>query len=177
MARGTSFRRTSAHGPRRQVSWLFGPSGSFGALSADSVVILPLGLQFLGDDLTIVRTRGELLLYVTVAGGAAGEGFTWAFGICVVNENAAGIGVTAIPAPFDDISWDGWMVHQQGQILTPEATLTGGDAEVDRLVIDSKAMRKTHATDVLVGVLQVTEIGAGSTMNSSFQSRVLVKLP
>ncbi len=50
-------------------------------------------------------------------------------------------------------------------------------AMVERRVIDSKAMRKVHLSDVQVAVFETTEVGAGSTMFASYLSRVLTKLP
>jgi len=166
-------------GARRRVSWVFGPSGIINSISTSTNNLFSLATQLVADDLTWVRTRGELLLQL-LGGDGAGEGYQWAFGICLVTENAAGIGVTAVPAPFDDIGWDGWLVHQEGSLIQASSTFEnnsntlGGTVRVD---IDSKAMRKTHATDVMVALLQVTEIGAGSTMQAHLRSRALVKLP
>ncbi len=96
----------------------------------------------------------------------------------IVSENAAGIGITAIPTPLIDIAWDGWMVHEQGQLMAQSTALSeGGGTQSQRVKIDSKAMRKFRATDTLVAVLQVTETGDGTSMNASLKSRMLVKLP
>ena len=103
--------RGNSGSPRRNVSWAGGPQGSFGAISATTVALMGNGTQALFDNLTIVRIRGELLLYITTAGGAADEGFRWSFGMCNVSENAFNAGVASVPAPFTDIAWDGWMVH------------------------------------------------------------------
>jgi len=164
-------------GQRRSVSWVFGPTGSIGAATA-STSVFSLGLQFLSEDLTVVRTRGELLLGLSTVTSAL-DGFGQvAFGMCIVNENASGIGVTAVPSPFDDIGWDGWLVYWTGALFGVSTTVDNAEGLANvRIPIDSKAMRKTHATDVMLGVIQFsTEIGA-AVVTAKLNSRVLVKLP
>jgi len=176
MARQHGRSRFQSRGARRRVSWVFGPSGTFGTISTTSAVVSTTGLQLIAEDLTITRTRGELLLYLG-SGDAIGSGFEWAFGMAVVSENAFGIGITAVPQPFDDIGWDGWFVYERGTLEAAGASVAGDEISTQsRVVIDSKAMRKTHATDVVVAVLQVNERGT-ATMRASLVSRVLVKLP
>ena len=169
------FPRRSA--PGRRVSWSPGPSGQTGSISASSSNLFTVAVAATLDDLTLVRTRGELLVAMQIVGGAAQEGFTWAFGMCNVTENAAGIGVTAVPDPQTDVAWDGWFVHEQGSLISQGTAIDESSPTLSqRVPIDSKAMRKTHLTDVIVAVLGVTEIGAGSTMFASLTSRILDKL-
>ena len=176
--RGRSFRSPrTGNSARRRVSWSIGPSGSIN-ITASVAALFPVAAQALLDDLTLVRTRAELLVFLTLAGGASGEGFRWAFGMANVSENAAGIGATAVPSPITDIAWDGWFVHQQGQIVQVAAE---GAAQFEgphnqRVSIDSKAMRKTHATDVIVGAFETTELGAGAEMTAMLETRLLDKL-
>ena len=171
-ARHSRFQR---NGARRRVSWSLGPSGTTGVLSATGTSIFPVAAQALTDDLTLVRTRGRLLVQLITA--TASGGFQWAFGMCNVTENAAGIGVTAVPDPLDDIAWDGWFVYETGQQISVDASPSEG-AEGSQLfiVIDSKAMRKTHDTDVIVAVFAVTEVGT-ATMEANLMTRLLDKLP
>ena len=131
------------------------------------------------DDLTIVRVRGNLSVWLEVV-TAIGDGFSQVgFGICNVTENAAGIGVTAIPSPLADIAWDGWLWHQ---LITPmigfsvtEGENTGPLSQV-RFDIDSKAMRKTHNTDNIVGVAEIQgEIGT-AILQFMADTRILDKL-
>jgi len=163
---------------RRAVSWSNGPGGVLSGIVNSSSNLFPIAVQALLDDLTLVRTRGDLLVYLTVAGGAANEGFEWAFGICNVTENAAGIGVTAVPDPIADVSWDGWFVYEKGRIVSRATTLVESDNVVNcqRVRIDSKAMRKIHDTDVLVAVIATTEAGEGAAMSAGLTTRVLDKL-
>jgi len=95
----------------------------------------------------------------------------------VINENAFGVGVTAIPAPFVDLAWDGWLWHTQGNLRCVAASGIGDDIMTStRIVIDTKAMRKFKESDVLVGVIEFVE-DATAVMSAYMESRLLVKLP
>ena len=99
--------------------------------------------------------------------------------MCVVTQNAAGIGVTAIPDPVVDIAWDGWFYHAQGDIRSQGSTaaqLLTNDVSMVRHVIDSKAMRKIHLTDTIVAVLGVVETTVAVGF-AHLRTRILVKLP
>ena len=161
---------------RRRVSWTSGPIGGTGALSASGSTLFPTAQQAALDDLTIVRLHGSLLLLIDSV-AALGDGFSWSFGICVVSENAAGIGVTAVPEPLTDVAWDGWFVHEQGDLKgVTTTTMDNLGGKIERRSIDSKAMRKLHNTDVVIAVLQVVETG-DAAMRAFFRSRMLSKLP
>ena len=175
MAHARSFRSRTNAGARRHVSWDLGPSGASGNLTTSSVVVFPVASQALTDDLTVVRLRGRLQVALSIA-GSAGEGFSWAFGICNVTENAAAIGVTAVPDPQLDLAWDGWFVHEQGTLFARDSTPLDDPNLMQHIVIDSKAMRKTHRTDVIIAVFGVTETGT-ATMRADLVSRLLDKLP
>ncbi len=175
--RSTSFRRIGA--ARRQSSWIAGPFGLVSAISASSKNVYPTGTIALDSGLTVVRTRGELLVYLTTVGGAVTEGFSWALGFAIVTEQAAAIGATAIPSPITDIGWDGWYLYETGQVAitaAAEAINSASNTQVVRVPLDSKAMRKYKESDVIVAVLAVTEVGDGSVVASHLNSRVLVKV-
>ena len=179
MAYANRFRsQRTSNANRRRTTWGIGPFGTLLSISTTSNNLFPASSQALLDDLTIVRTRGELLIFLDAAGGAINEGFAWAFGMCNVTENAAGIGVTAVPNPIDDIGWDGWFVYETGTVVTRGTALEDGAlTEMIRAPIDSKAMRKTHQTDVVVALLATSEQGAGATMTAQLRTRLLDKLP
>jgi len=174
--RSTRFPRISG-ARRRKVTWSIGPQGQIASINSTSNNIFPSGSIALLNDLTIVRLRGWLNLWITTANASA-DGFQWAFGICNITENAAGVGVTAIPDPLVDVAWDGWFVYDTGWLEavnnTPIVDVSIG--VMHRLMIDSKAMRKVHATDVLTAALGVSEVGTAS-MRASLSTRVLAKLP
>ncbi len=176
-SRRSSFRRTSG-GIRRLTSWNNGPNGQIAAISADSNNLFPVIQQALQDGITIVRTRGELLVYLSVVGGAATEGFRWALGFAIVTENVFGVGATALPDPIVDAGWDGWLVYDTGWISTMSTDLQqASPTQSARVQIDSKAMRKMKNTDGLVAMFAVDEQGDGSQMNAQLTSRFLFKLP
>ena len=164
---------------RRRTGWFAGPSQDVVSLSDAGVTLWNVGQQAVDDGLTLVRVRGEVVLNLTQV-TTIGDGFeAFAFGLCIVSENAFGIGVSAVPAPLTDIAWDGWLVHSvHGHMTGQETTeVSRFPLEAIRVPIDSKAMRKFRATDTLVGVIQVgTEIGAAA-LRLSARTRMLVKLP
>ncbi len=173
--RGSRFRRTG--NTRRLTSWASGPLG-ITSLTAAGSAIIPTGSQAVENGLTLVRTRGELLVYLTTATSVL-DGFSQvAAGICVVTENAFGIGATAVPAPFTDVGWDGWLWYWTGTLKSVSTTLVNGlGLAVARVPIDSKAMRKFKATDVQIGVVEVAaEVGTAAA-RFEMVTRSLVKLP
>ena len=137
------------------------------------------GVQANLDGLTTVRIRGQFTLHLdvvtTIGDGFAGVGL----GICNVSENAFGAGVASVPHPLTDIQWDGWMWHQLlGEFDGSSTTEVGRNPmEAVRMEIDTKAMRKTRAGDLLIGVIELgTEVGA-ATLAFTSRTRVLDLLP
>ena len=175
-SRRSSFRRTSG-ASRRQSSWAIGPNGFVTGVVASSNNLFSVAAVAGQDGLTIVRTRGELLVYQTVAGGAANEGFRWALGLGIVSAAAFAIGVTAMPAPLTDIDWDGWFVYETGTVISMFTGLGESSPMQSRVVpIDSKAMRKIKNTDVVVAMLETEERGDGATLAAQLSTRMLSKI-
>ena len=168
------FPRNFVRGQRRKVSWSLGVGGPTGAITASAIVLLPVAAQALLDDLTLIRVHGEIQVSL-VSASAVGEGYNWAFGMCNVTENAFGIGVTALPDPLGDIGWDGWFVHMQGNMFARDATPLDDPNLLIHRVIDSKAMRKTHNTDVIVGIFSAIESGT-AVLRGDVRTRILDKL-
>jgi len=163
---------------RRRTGWDAGPALARSVVSSAGVTLWPTGAAAAQDGLTIVRIRGEFAINLTVV-TSAGDGFaSAAIGLCVVTGDAFAAGITAIPTPLADISWDGWMFHQLIAHLTARQTAPLNVAfSALRIPIDTKAMRKIRDTDVLVGVLEMgTEVGNASAQVSGV-TRALVKLP
>ena len=180
-------RRFTSGSTRRQTSWEGGPAtgtnGSVESLTASANLVFNTGVIALIDGLTLVRTRGEFVAYLKTA-SAAGAGYAGAFGIGIVNENAFGIGATAILAPIDDEEWDGWLYHRFFSLTAADVIDGSVSADVDainsvsaavRLEVDSKAMRKIEAEEVLFAAVQVTE-ALTATVDFAFNSRLLFKL-
>ena len=137
-------------------------------------MLFSVGRQATVDGLTIVRTRGNMLVRLQVSDGVA-SGMLFGFGMCVVTENAFGIGITAVPHPLVDEDWNGWFVHWQGQLAG--SSLSSEGVSTKRLEIDSKAMRKIKNTDVIIGVMESAGEVGSVTLAIDFISRVLFKLP
>ena len=174
-SRGLRFPRTG--GSARKTSWDIGARGGSGLLTTSITGVFGDAAQATSDGLTVVRTRGELLVQLESA-TAVGDGFRVAVGLCIVSQNAAGIGATAIPDPITDQAWDGWFWYWTGTLsamIATEAELVQTDAAVARIVIDSKAMRKIKATDTIVGAFATVESGTAG-MRLTLETRTLLKL-
>jgi len=174
---------------RRETSWSIavasGTNGSEQTISASGSTGLTQFAIATVDGITIVRLRGELLLYLLTASGAS-SGFTGAFGIGKATLQAGNIGITALPTPLDEEDWDGWLYHRYFSVMAADQ-IVGANAATNnanqnpqsaalRVEVDSKAMRKLPENNILFGALQVLEVGT-STMAMHFNSRMLLKLP
>ena len=180
--------RSASRSPRRLTSWANGPSTAAdgspqGSIGASTTVLAGTAVTALVDGLTIVRLRGELLIWLTTT-AAASEGFNGAFGIAVANNDAVAAGVGSVMTPITNENWDGWMFHRYWNVFSGGVISGGVSADQDminatsavlRLEVDSKAMRKFPASDNLYACIETVESGT-CAMNWSFNSRMLVKL-
>jgi len=178
MARALSRSRFQSRAPRRKTNWEIGP-GSDGALvtyTRSTTLTLGAGAQAALAGQTIVRMRG-LLTVALQSSVAVGTGYFGAVAIGIASADAAGVGVTALPNPIDDIGWPGWLYYQYVHAFS-----VGIDEEqwapnsMQQIVIDSKAMRKIGINEVLFASGQFTEVGV-SEMDVRLAIRTLVKLP
>ena len=106
---------------------------------------------------TIVRTR--MLFQIRSDQAAAIETQVGAFGWSVVSEQAAAIGITAIPTPVTDIGSDLFYFYQL--LFGFEQNLTDRTTDAARYVGDSKAMRKVNEDQEPVAVLELSSVGGG----------------
>ena len=113
-------RRQFSTSQRRRTGWEVGVGdiSALQSITTSSVAIVGNGLVALLDGLTLVRTRGIIQLVLTAAASPL-DGFRGAFGICIVSEDAFGIGATAVPDPVADAGWDGWLWHQFYSLMQP----------------------------------------------------------
>ena len=187
MARQRSSRGFARAPQRRLTSWFLGPGGDdlptldIQAFSSNTTLIIGSGITPLIDNLTIVRTRGHLE-FILESADALRSGFNWVAGIGIVTSDAFAVGVSAVPNPFDDADWPGWLWYASGGIHSPSSTAipTVGDQQtvVDNPIveIDSKAMRKLRVNEVMFLSVQGGETGT-AVMSVRGMTRVLVKLP
>ncbi len=162
-------------GSRRRVGWRGGPNGVIIQLGASGQQLLTnVGFSFL-DGETVVRIRGYLQLFLTLA-TSIGDGFHGAFGIALANSNAITAGIASLKTPLADDDWDGWMYHTFFSCRAHSLTEADfNDSAVFNLHVDSKAMRKVNSDLQIYAAIDVTEIGAAE-LDGSFDSRMLVKL-
>ena len=126
------------------------------------------------DAATLVRTRGSVI--IRAAAAAVGDSLVrGAFGQIVVSEDAAAIGVTALPGPLSDVEND-WFVWAPFT-LAFDNTLTEFDsAYFDRVLFDSRGMRKLKKGDGLVSMLEIESDLAGDSIDSTVSFRQQFKL-
>ena len=159
--------------PRRRTGWEEGPgflgAQTFGATAS----ALFAGVELLTDGNTVVRIRGMIELILTSA-SALGDGFHGAFGIGIVTAQAFGVGISAVPTPVTEVEWEGWLWHQFFSIHAPTAAQVSDNRQV--IEIDTKAMRKIGANEVVFLMVEATEVGT-SGLIARAGTRMLLKLP
>ena len=171
MARRTFQPRT--RGKKSETDW-FGSAQqtALTAVPASSALLSQVFIPFVTGE-TVIRIRG--LVAIGSDQGAVTEVQLGAYGIAVVSEQAATVGITAVPHPDSDSGWDGWMWHSYFADQFRVATAVGLEARqlTSQIVVDSKAMRKVGGDNRLVFVVENSG-GQGIAMYDSF--RVLSKV-
>ena len=163
-----SFRR----GPRRATDWsATAVKVALAAVAGSTKVILDSFTPIAGGE-TVIRVRGTFGWASDQE--AATEVQLGAVGICVVTEQAATIGITAVPHPNTDAAWGGWLWHSYYK--SKVFFNTGSAMNFDPLhviTIDSKAMRKVDEDERLLFIIE-NSTGEGVDVASNF--RILSKL-
>ncbi len=120
---------------------------------------------------TIIRTRA--IVQVESDQAAASETVIGAFGAIVVQEEAAGVGITALPRPLTELDAQ-WFVYQAfiNSFLFGDGT---GFLEPSGTTyeVDSKSMRKVGLSETIVTVAE-SNTGQGGIIRT--QGRMLIKL-
>ena len=172
-SRGLSPRSQS---PRRRSEWFAGVGGTAVTVITSSVsAILGNGVVTTFGEETLVRTRGLVDLFLT-SSTSPGDGFFGALGIGLVSTPAFAAGAGSIPTPIQEIDWDGWLWYSHFSVHEDSADGQGSGAAHQRIILDSKAMRKVQEQETLVAVIEAIEIGT-AVMSVFFDSRMLSKLP
>jgi len=161
---------------RRQTGWGLGPGGTSvltlsgtGSSFLGSVVVLALE-----EKATLVRTRGELDVYLRTSDGVA-SGLQGAIGVAKATTAAVAAGIASVPTPITEADWDGWLFWHPISVHTMDGDTGAGPPMSQRLEVDSKAMRKWTQEETMYAAIEVVEIGA-VTADVFFDSRMLVKL-
>ena len=188
--RRSGFLRSSGRSQRRKTSWQIGAQtgtdGSPQNIGSSVAQLATVGALAAEDGLTLVRTRGEFVAFLSATGSAL-DGFHGAFGIAVVANAAFVAGVGSLPTPITEENWDGWLYHRyfslqagdQLAVATAATQLNQSNATnaALRVEVDSKAMRKLETDMVIYACVEVIAFGVSAQMQWSFNSRSLVKLP
>ncbi len=159
--------------PRRLTSWLSLDTFST-AIDNSAVISLTMTAAELAKrPFTVVRTH--LSIHIQSDQTAASELQVGAVGLCVVSDQAAAIGVTAVPTPETDLESDLWFVHRPLMGSFTFATAVGFDDDGGHhFVIDSKAMRKVNDDEQIIVVVEGgTIIGGGMVITG--MGRMLIK--
>ncbi len=147
------------------ITIIGGPSGS-ALLNVTGAGLLAL------RPVTVIRVRGYWHLQSDQAAAAEDQGA--ALGMAIVSDQAAAVGITAVPTPTTDRSSDKFFVYQSLMSSrgagTVDSELGVGEA------YDSKAMRRMEDGSQLVVVLE-SEV-AGLTLGIAVRhvARILIKL-
>ncbi len=161
-------RRAVAHrGRQRQrVEWTASIQDDLLGLAANSVSILgaSAGMVTAVNGMTsptLVRCRGELLV-LAGATGTAGDDVLVGAGLCIVSERASTAGAASVPRPLSDISFS-WLWHTMFMLkLKTSADEFTPDANMMRVPIESKAMRKILSDEEELIFVIETDNGAGT---------------
>jgi len=158
---------------RRETEWI-GILPTQTILDNASALIVSLNAAALAlRPFTVIRTHLEVLTQSDQS--IATENYIGALGAAVVSDQAASIGVTAVPTPETDDSSDLFFVHQYMLGGFDFKDGTGFQSGVgDRYQIDSKAMRKVNGDQDIVIVLEGATLGDG--MLFTVAGRMLLKL-
>ena len=159
---------------KRQTIWGLGPESNGQNASSSQKFLWSNGIILQADSMaTIVRTRGSVLIFLNAVDAAA-EGFVGALGLGIVSDEAFAAGAASVPGPLNVPEWPGWIWHSYFHILA--AANIGEGTVMQRIEIDSKAMRKIKSGETMIGVAEVEERGDGATMALNAQTRMLFKL-
>jgi len=165
--------------PRRQTQWGGSTTPQTGpkALAAASAQLFgrftAASLEALGTPVTVIRNRG--VLSITSDQFAAGEDVHGAIGICVVSDQAAAAGVSAILTPITESDWDGWLMWMPFVHSFVFGDATGFQGGIQSTFhYDSKGMRKITDNESLVLMIENQNSTDGLFFN--WVSRTLFKL-
>ena len=144
-------------------------------VDAASVVVATTGSSIVSstsfeDPGTLIRSRG--LVTLELPSYAADALVFGAFGAGIVSAEALAVGITAVPHPYRDADWGGWMIWQAIGMRFEFNDATGTFLASWNYDVDSKAMRKVGPNEAWVFVAE-SQSGAFSIHESV---RLLLKL-
>ena len=162
-------------GQRRKTVWIF-QNWLSDTIATDGVVLISIlnaaALAF--RPFTVVRTRG----YIQIATDQAGttEAQAVSYGQIVVTEDAAAIGITAIPTPETEGGSDFHVYEQLATRFLLNSAVGFEHPSGLGKEFDSKAMRKVDIGDTVVAVVEVGASGQSEGLILQTSFRMLIKL-
>ena len=170
-----AFRRGSAAISQKRLStWFFFTPAATTMTATGGTILFQLNAAALAlRPFTIVRTRFQVGILSDQL--AADELQVAGLGMAVVSDQAAAIGVSAVPTPVTDLGSELWFQHRLMYSNFSFLTAAGFDQQgMVNYEIDSKAMRKVNESEDVVVVGE--RGGAGSGVIIVVGGRMLVKL-
>ena len=161
-------------GRRRQVNWaMMSPGNLVSVPAGGNAFQLQDGAAGEAVERTIVRTRGNLV--ISIVDAVAGDAMEVGLGLALVPAATAANAVSpavnaALPGPLVEADWDGWFWHYLTALHQRAGALDDAvGTQVERIEIDSKAMRKGFSEETaIVLVAQTATIGAASSVQVAF---------
>jgi len=180
MARGFRSSRGSFQAPKRQIandgfSTTSSGTVTFGANTLGSVQMA--GLQVLQSALTLVRTRGSLIVSIDNSGTTKNI-LNGAYGLIVVSNEAFAAGLASLPSPMTEIEND-WVVYVPFALRSESVATVITDLGAHRHIdFDSRGMRKLKLGDTLAAIVEIAQSDAttGTIVNLGVQLRSQFKL-
>ena len=161
----------SRGGSRRMTDWVGGLARtSFQTLGA-ATSVLDQSLTASTEPETIIRVRGNITVQSDQQ--AVSEDAFGAIGFGIVSLEALTIGATAIPAPYTNLTWDGWFCHQFFACPVNFASAVGFQNISRTFDVESKAMRKLDPDERMVVMVENGNGADGLQYLLSF--RLLIK--
>ncbi len=151
---------------RGQARWGFGSQflSGLAAGTPQSAAIIAAGTL----PSTVMRTRGEILVWMDGAPAAA-DAVVWAVGLIVMPE---GQGTTVVSSPITDGNAP-WFGFWTGTLAAEDTTLLQNGTQYARIPIDSKAMRILRPDREVQIVAEQSTIGGAQVININFAARFL----
>ena len=167
--------RTSRGAPaqrvRHKMEWAYATNAALGQDLTSVVPTAVIDLFTLTEPRTLRRLRGKVM--VQLDAGAPDEKANIAMGIIVVNERALAVGVSAMPSPVAD-GGDDWIWYGVASVNSGTEAAILPEYLTDRMEIDSKAMRKLHADERIVFIIEPsTVVDQGGTFDFVVSVRAL----
>ena len=169
-----AFRRgAAAIRAKRVTSWFDIPFATTTMTAPGGTIVLSLTAAELAKrPFTIVRT--VMLIHSTSDQIGADEQQFGAIGMCVVSDQAAAIGVTAVPTPVTDAASDLWFFHQNYASEFAFVTGVGFDAAAgSNRYVESRAMRKVNDDEDVLVIAELAAVGQGQSVTVA--GRLLIK--